>query len=132
GLRAGRHVRDDPVLRAAAHRSSLDIRRSASGLPPVWHVGQYCIDRSANDTSCTVSPQGTPFHPGHGSPVRPCTRMPARLASLSSFAGLPDAAAIASVSTSPIAACSRAVSSAVNDPVSLYGLNRLTRRISSL
>ena len=26
----------------AAYFSSRDIRRSASGLPPVWQVGQYC------------------------------------------------------------------------------------------
>ena len=41
--------------------SSLLIRRSASGLPPVWQVGQYCRLESANDTSRTVSPQT-----GHG------------------------------------------------------------------
>ena len=33
-----------------------DIRRSASGLPPVWQVAQYCNEQSANDTSRTVSP----------------------------------------------------------------------------
>ena len=29
------------------HLSSFDIRRSASGLPPVWQVAQYCSDVSA-------------------------------------------------------------------------------------
>jgi hypothetical protein len=28
------------------HFSRRDIRRSASCLPPVWQVGQYCNDRS--------------------------------------------------------------------------------------
>ena len=57
---------------AAAHYfSSRDSRRSASGRPPVWQVGQYCSEESLKDTSRTVSP-----HTGHGSPVRPCTRSP--------------------------------------------------------
>lgn len=33
-------------LAADGQRSSLDIRRSASGLPPVWQVGQYWNDLS--------------------------------------------------------------------------------------
>ncbi len=52
------------ALRTAYYFSSRDRRRSASGLPPVWQVGQYCSDESANDTSRTVSPQT-----GHGWPV---------------------------------------------------------------
>ena len=51
--------------------SSRDSRRSASGLPPVWQVGQYCSDESANETSRMVSP-----HTGQGCPVRACTRRP--------------------------------------------------------
>ena len=66
-------------------------RRAAC--PPVWQVAQYCSEESANDTSRTTSP-----HSGQVSPVRPCTRMPARLASLSSLAGFPDAAATAAAS----------------------------------
>src|ERR1700734_931532 len=54
-----------------AHFSSRDSRRSASGLPPVWHVGQYCSAESANETSLIVSP-----HTGHSWPARPCTRSP--------------------------------------------------------
>ena len=34
--------------------SSRDMRRSASGLPPVWQVGQYCSEESAKDTSRIV------------------------------------------------------------------------------
>jgi len=41
--------------------SNRDMRRSASSLPPVWQVAQYCSEESANDTSRTVSPQT-----GHG------------------------------------------------------------------
>jgi hypothetical protein len=37
--------------------SRRDRRRSARGLPSVWHVAQYWSDLSANDTSRTVSPQ---------------------------------------------------------------------------
>ena len=73
---AGTEVRDPLVL--PNYLSSLDIRRSASGLPPVWQVGQYWNDWSANDTSRTVSPQT-----GHGSPVRACTRSPERFSPLS-------------------------------------------------
>ncbi len=58
------HVRE-----ASAYLSSRDIRRSASGLPPVWQVGQYCRLRSAKLTSRIVSPQT-----GQGSP---CGRAPA-------------------------------------------------------
>ena len=68
------------------------MRRSASGLPPVWQVAQYWSEESAKLTSRTTSPQT-----GQASPVRPWTRIPARLASLSSAAGLPEAVATASV-----------------------------------
>ena len=61
-----------PVL-LPTHLSRRESRRSASTLPPVWQVGQYWKDLSANDTSRTVSP-----HTGHGSPVRACTRSPER------------------------------------------------------
>ena len=44
------------------------MRRSASGLPPVWQVGQYWRLESVKLTSRTVSPQT-----GHASPVRPWT-----------------------------------------------------------
>ena len=71
------------------------MRRSARTCPPVWQVAQYCRLRSANDTSRTTSP-----HTGQASPVRPWTRIPRRLASLSSAAGLPDDVSTASVSTS--------------------------------
>jgi len=54
-------------------RRSLDIRRSASGFPPVWQVGQYCSEVSAKLTSRTVSPQT-----GQGRPVRACTCRPER------------------------------------------------------
>src|SRR5689334_8235135 len=86
--------------------SRRDIRRSASGLPPVWQVGQYCSEESAKDTSRTVSP-----HTGQVSPVRPCTRIPARFASLSSAAGLPDAAATAPARVSRSAAYRRSTAS---------------------
>ena len=61
--------------------TSRDSRRSASGLPPVWQVGQYWNDWSANDTSRTVSPQT-----GQGRPVRACTRRPERFSPLSDAA----------------------------------------------
>src|SRR6185369_1204129 len=51
--------------------SRRDRRRSASGLPPVWQVGQYCSEESANETSLIVSP-----HTAHSWPARPCTRRP--------------------------------------------------------
>ena len=34
-------------FRSTGYLSSRDIRRSASGLPPVWQVGQYCRLESA-------------------------------------------------------------------------------------
>ena len=66
------------------HLSSLDIRRSASGLPPVWQVAQYCRLESANETSRTMSPQT-----GHFSPVRPWTARWDFFSPLSSLAARP-------------------------------------------
>ena len=58
--------------------SSFLIRRSASGLPPVWQVGQYCRLESANDTSRTVSPQTgqAPQSSGHEPQFSPCEQVP--------------------------------------------------------
>src|SRR5690606_39880126 len=97
------------------YRRHQDSRRSASTFPPVWHVGQYWREESANVTSRTRSPHGVPSQPRHGSPVRPCTRMPRRLASLSSAAGLPEASSTAVPSTSTTATCSLATCSSVKD-----------------
>ena len=89
-----------PALRGRAdYLSSLDSRRSASGLPPVWQVAQYCRDESAKDTSRTVSPQT-----GHGRPVRPCTRNPDFFSALSRAPPGRPSASTASVSVSRIAA----------------------------
>lgn len=70
--------------------------RSASGLPPVWQVGQYWSEESAKDTERTVSP-----HTGHGSPARPCTRSPLFFSALSCPAAVPRArsTAVRSVSS---------------------------------
>src|SRR5579872_3467921 len=73
---------------------SFDRRRSASGLPPVWQVGQYCSDRVADHTSRMRSP-----HTGHGSPVRPWTRKARFLSPFSSEAAEPTARPSASPST---------------------------------
>ena len=79
---AGR--RGEQVVHLSSYLTSRDSRRSASGLPPVWQPGQYWNDRSANDTSRTVSP-----HTGQGSPVRACTRRPERFSPLSVAAPWP-------------------------------------------
>src|SRR3712207_7896332 len=71
-----------PFPHPAPLRICLLIRRSASGFPPVWQVGQYWRLESAKDTSRTMSP-----HTGHASPVRPCT---ARLLFFSLFSSLED------------------------------------------
>src|SRR5690606_26629631 len=63
---------------------NLLVRRSASGLPPVWQVGQYCRDESAKETSRTTSPQT-----GHFSPVWPWTAMWDFFSPLSSEAARP-------------------------------------------
>ncbi len=81
--------------------SSRDRRRSASGLPPVWQVGQYCSAESAKETSRTVSPQT-----GHGLPARPCTRRPDFFSFFSSAAAKPSERSIASRSVAPIASYS--------------------------
>ena len=41
------HARVRRFELSAAYFSSRDSTRSASGLPPVWHVGQYCRLESA-------------------------------------------------------------------------------------
>jgi hypothetical protein len=38
------HVRSGRSAYQRSYLSSRDNRRSASGLPPVWQVGQYCND----------------------------------------------------------------------------------------
>src|ERR671916_523858 len=86
--------------------SSLDSRRSASFLPPVWQVGQYCSDESWNDTSAMVSPQTS-----HFSPLRPCTRKPDFFSPLRSLAASPSAREMAPAS-SPLIASYRVSSSA--------------------
>src|SRR5262250_1251011 len=96
--------------------SSRDMRRSASGLPPVWQVGQYCNEESANDTSSTVSPQT-----GHGWPVRPCTRRPDFFSALRSAAARPALRATASRRDSVIAAYRLATSLGVRLEASLNG-----------
>ena len=53
----------------SSYFSSRDSTRSASGLPPVWQVGQYWNVESLKITCRTVSP-----HTGQGTPLRPCTR----------------------------------------------------------
>ena len=88
-----------------------DSRRSASGLPPVWQPGQYWNDRSAKDTSRTVSP-----HTGQGSPVRACTRSPERFSPLSVAAPWPTDRSTASVSTARSAACRTSTCSGFSRP----------------
>ena len=87
---------DSPGNRRASrgYFNSRDSRRSASGLPPVWQVGQYCSEESANDTSRTVSPQT-----GHFSPVRPWTARLDFFSPLSSLAASPRDRSTASPST---------------------------------
>src|SRR5581483_707809 len=100
------------LLRVAEARTRYfrrrDMRRSASGLPPVWQVGQYWSEESANDTSRTVSPQT-----GHGSPVRPWTRRPAFFSAFRSPAASPADLATASRRDSCIAVYSVVISSLV-------------------
>ena len=48
--------------------TSRDKRRSASTLPPVWHVGQYTTSCDSYETRLSSLP-----HSGHGSPFFPCT-----------------------------------------------------------
>jgi hypothetical protein len=79
-------------------------------------VGQYCIARSAKETSRIVSPQT-----GHCSPARPCTRSPVFFSAFSSLAASPCERAIASPSTSRIAAYSSSVSASLRELHGLYG-----------
>src|SRR3954466_12192540 len=100
----------------AAHLRSLDIRRSASGFPPVWQVGQYCSEESAKETSRTVSP-----HTGHGRPVRPCTARLLFFSPLRSAAARPRDRSTASPSTVRIASYRICRSSPVIDDAGLNG-----------
>src|SRR6266480_3666436 len=102
--------------RSRGYFSSRDIRRSASGLPPVWQVGQYWSAESAKETSRTVSPQT-----GQGWPARPCTRRPAFFSALSSPAASPADRATASLRALRIAVYSPATSSGVRLAASLKG-----------
>ena len=114
---AGRPRRWGSVDMAHATSAACDIRRSASGLPPVWQVGQYCRLESAKLTSRTMSPQT-----GHFSPVRPCTARLVFFSPLSSLAARPRERSTASPSSSLIAANSWSSSSAVE------AVGRLERR----
>ena len=58
---AARCDRGRPARRPGRYLSSRDSRRSASGLPPVWQVGQYWNEVSVYETSATVVP-----HTSHG------------------------------------------------------------------
>src|ERR1017187_6191617 len=91
---------------ARGYLSRRDIRRSVSGLPPVWQVGQYCSAESAKDTSRTVSP-----HTEQGCPARPCTRRPAFFSFFRSPAARPSDRAIAPVSVATMTPCSATTSS---------------------
>src|SRR6202042_3379303 len=88
--------------------SRRDRRRSASGLPPVWQVGQYWNAESAKDTSLMVSPQTW-----HSSPVRPCTRRPLFFSPLRSAAARPAERSTASVKVVLIASYRVATSAGV-------------------
>src|SRR6266576_2171521 len=92
----------------AGYLSRRDRRRSASGLPPVWQVGQYCSAESANETSLIVSP-----HTGHSWPARPCTRRPLFFSPFRSAAARPAERSTASVSVVLIASYRVATSSGV-------------------
>ena len=82
-----------PVPRPrSTYFSSRDSLRSASGLPPVWQVGQYWSEESLKETSRMVSP-----HTGQGSPVRPWTRRPLFFSDFSRPAASPRERSIASV-----------------------------------
>src|SRR6185437_16024851 len=96
--------------------SRRDRRRSASGLPPVWQVGQYWSEESAKETSRIVSPQT-----GQGWLVLPCTRRPVFFSPLRSAAAKPADRSTASRSVVTIAACKAATSSGVKLEASLYG-----------
>src|SRR6266566_2699163 len=112
-LRPVREPAGNPVM---SYLNSRDRRRSASGLPPVWQVGQYCSAESANDTSLIVSPQT-----GHGCPARPCTRRPVFFSAFRSPAAWPADRPTAPRRVATMAACSVATSSGVNPAASLNG-----------
>src|SRR5438132_14101672 len=90
----------------AGYLSRRDMRRSASGLAPVWQVGQYCSEESAKETSRIVSP-----HTGQGWPVLPCTRRPVFFSPLRSAAASPPERSTASRNVVTIASCRVATSS---------------------
>src|SRR6516162_6085927 len=94
--------------RAPSYFSSLDSRRSAKGLPPVWQVGQYWSAESAKDTSLMVSPQTA-----HSWPARPCTRRPLFFSPFRSAAARPAERSTASVKVVLIASYRVATSSGV-------------------
>src|SRR5438045_2241927 len=101
--------RQDGTIRPGAdYLSRRDRRRSASGLPPVWQVGQYCSEESANETSLIVSP-----HTAHSWPARPCTRRPLFFSPFRSAAARPAERSTASVSVVLIASYRLATSSGV-------------------
>src|SRR5690606_14418839 len=93
-----------------------DRRRSARGLPPVWQVGQYWRDESANDTSRIVPP-----HTGHFWPVRACTRRPVFFSPLRSWASRPRDRSTASRRVVTMASCRVATSSSVRVAAILKG-----------
>jgi len=115
------------AMRRTDHLSRRESRRSASGLPPVWHVGQYCNEESAKATSRTVSP-----HTGHGCPVRPCTRSASFFSALRSVAASPRERRTASVSTSIKEVCSVSTSASDNEPPSRNGESFAAWSTSSL
>jgi hypothetical protein len=92
------------------------MRRSASGLPPVWQVAQYCSEESAKDTSRITSP-----HTGHCWPVLPCTRSPVFFSPFRSAAARPDERVTASRNVVSIAVYRVATSSGVKLDASLNG-----------
>src|SRR5215218_10462343 len=106
--------------------NNFDSRRSASLLPPVWQVGQYCSEESAKETSAIVSP-----HTSHFSPVRPCTRRLDFFSPFKSFAARPSARFIAPANSSLIAAKRVLISVSVSEFDGLNGLSLAACRISS-
>src|SRR6266487_1773296 len=90
--------KDEFQAQATGYLSRRDRRRSASGLPPVWQVGQYCSEESANETSLMVSP-----HTAHSWPARPCTRRPLFFSPFRSAAARPAERSTASLSVVLIA-----------------------------
>jgi len=89
-------------------------------------IGQYWNERSANDTSRTVSPQT-----GQGSPVRACTRIPERFSPLSDAAPCPTERSTASVSTACSVSASTSTSATLRRAAVAYGDSRAVCRISS-